>query len=274
MRGQTYDFDEFEAVYARPLSPVIDESDTVERHGRRLIEVLGDWCDVACVAVVNRPSSMHSNNSKPYQMQLLASMGFEVPETLITSDADEAVAFWRRHGDVIFKSMSGVRSIVTRLDESRARHLYKLRTLPTQFQALVAGVDVRVHVVGERIFATEIRTGAVDYRYARAQRANVTLRPVDVDDDVGQRCVAAAEALGLPFCGIDFRLRPDGGYVCLEVNPMPGYSYYEGETGQPISGALIDFLVAAGRARNGPGSREQDRPFRRDRVASTTPNAP
>jgi hypothetical protein len=27
------------------------------------------------------------------------------------------------------------------------------------------------------------------------------------------------------------------------VNPMPGYSYFEQETGQPISEALVDLLA-------------------------------
>ena len=35
---------------------------------------------------------------------------------------------------------------------------------------------------------------------------------------------------------------PDGEYVCFEVNPCPGFIYYERHTGQPISAALADLL--------------------------------
>jgi D-alanine-D-alanine ligase-like ATP-grasp enzyme len=55
--------------------------------------------------------------------------------------------------------------------------------------------------------------------------------------------VALAARLRLQFCGIDLRRRPDGEHVCLEVNPMPGYSYFESETGQAISEALVDYLI-------------------------------
>ena len=63
--------------------------------------------------------------------------------------------------------------------------------------------------------------------------------------DVASRCVELAEALDLPLAGIDLRRRPDGQYVCFEVNPMPAYSYYESNTGLPISLALADLLADA-----------------------------
>lgn len=268
LASDRYALSDIAAVYARPLSPVDDGTAVEARHSRRLLEVLSEWLDVADAIVVNRPSRMHSNTSKPYQMQLAAEVGFEVPETLITSDPEEALEFRHRHGDIIFKSISGIRSIVTRLDEARARDLYKLRSLPTQFQAYVPGVDVRVHVIGSSVIATEIRTRATDYRYARAEGASVALRPIDLPDDIAQRCLAAAKTLGLSFCGIDLRVRPDGVPVCLEINPMPGYSYFESETGQAISTALIDFLIDKGGTRNGASHRKQDRLVGRDSVAA------
>ena len=44
--------------------------------------------------------------------------------------------------------------------------------------------------------------------------------------------------------GIDLKLSPDGRVVCFEVNPMPAYSYFQREAGQPIARALIDLLAA------------------------------
>jgi D-alanine-D-alanine ligase-like ATP-grasp enzyme len=44
------------------------------------------------------------------------------------------------------------------------------------------------------------------------------------------------------MCGIDLRRRADGSYVCFEVNPMPAFSYYETNTGQPIARTLAEFL--------------------------------
>jgi glutathione synthase/RimK-type ligase-like ATP-grasp enzyme len=51
-----------------------------------------------------------------------------------------------------------------------------------------------------------------------------------------------AALLQLPLCGIDLRRCADGSYVCFEVNPMPAFSYYEANTGQPIARRLVEFL--------------------------------
>ena len=69
------------------------------------------------------------------------------------------------------------------------------------------------------------------------------LTPTTLPDDVRQRCVDLARSLSLPFVGIDLRETLDGDHVCFEVNPMPGYSYFESSTGQPISEALVRLLA-------------------------------
>src|SRR4051794_21877914 len=116
--GQAVALDEIRSVYARPLDLPTAGGDPSGAHRARLLhEQLLEWLDVADALVVNRPRAMHSNASKPLQIQLIAEVGFPVPETLITSDPEQARAFWREHGRVIFKSASGIRSIVQELDE-------------------------------------------------------------------------------------------------------------------------------------------------------------
>jgi glutathione synthase/RimK-type ligase-like ATP-grasp enzyme len=240
--GQRIALAEVSAIYARPLAtpPAGDlwERERSDAFHTTLIE----WLDVADCLVVNRPCAMNSNASKPFQAQEIAAAGFAIPDTLITSDPAAAMAFWEKHGEVVFKSTSGIRSIVRRLDSRSAPQLDRLRDLPTQFQECVEGVDIRVHVVGDRVFACEILSDAVDYRYARRDGLTAQLTPVDIDDELRERSIEIARRLELPFAGIDLRRRRDGKYVCFEVNPMPGYSYFQSETGQEISAALVALL--------------------------------
>jgi glutathione synthase/RimK-type ligase-like ATP-grasp enzyme len=233
---EVIDLGDAEAVYARPLGV----GTTARSHA--FGAAFTEWLDLADALVVNRPISMRSNSSKPYQCQLIAEAGFAVPDTLVSNDPNEVREFAERHGRVIFKSTSGIRSIVRELDEQRLDALDGVRSLPTQFQAYVPGVDTRVHVVGGATFATEMATDAIDYRYSRLDGKEVSHLPVELDGEVAQRCVALAELLELPLCGIDLRRRADGGYVCFEVNPMPAFSYYEAHTGQPIAHTLVEFL--------------------------------
>jgi glutathione synthase/RimK-type ligase-like ATP-grasp enzyme len=188
---------------------------------------------------------MGSNGSKPFHAQAVTRRGLLTPETLITSDPDLALAFIEEHRRVIFKSISGIRSIVREMDEDDRRRLDHIRWCPVQFQAYVDGRNVRIHTVGDEVFATGITTEAIDYRYAHQQRgAPAVLEPVEISDDLAAQCVALARDLELPFAGIDLKITPQDEVYCFEVNPGPAYSYYESHTGQPISAALARYLTA------------------------------
>lgn len=244
-RGSDLPLETITAVYARPLALPPCRDPQAGARAAQLHATFMEWLDEAAVLVANRPRAMYSNGSKPYQLQLIAAAGFAVPETLVTNRPEDVLTFRARHGRIIYKSISGIRSIVRELDAHALARLDRVRALPTQFQAHVEGVDVRVHVVGDRTLAAEIRSTATDYRYAHRDDAEVDLRAAVLPPAIHDRCVALARALDLPFCGIDLRRRPDGEHVCFEVNPMPGYSYFERETGLPIAAELVDLLARA-----------------------------
>ncbi len=250
LNGDSYSVDDFTAVFSRLMDfnhlPELKDSATDSpemNHCRNLCDTLMRWAELSPGRVVNRVAPMASNFSKPYQAQLIKQYGFEVPETLITNDPDRVRAFRARHGRVIYKSISGVRSIVQTLSDEDMTHIDDIRWCPTQFQAFVEGTNVRVHTVGDKVFATAISTDATDYRYAHRQSGDYAeLREVDVADDLAEMCVKLAAGLGLAFAGIDLKVTPDQRVYCFEVNPSPAFSYYESQTGQPISRAVAEYL--------------------------------
>ena len=46
----------------------------------------------------------------------------------------------------------------------------------------------------------------------------------------------------MAFAGIDLKYASDDYVYCFEVNPNPGFSYYESSTGQPIANAVASYL--------------------------------
>jgi len=211
---------------------------------RGLHDAFVTWTSLTPARVVNRVAAMASNSSKPYQAQLIRTVGFDVPETLVTNDPDLVRDFVAGHGRVIYKSISGARSIVAEVDDDALARLDDVRWCPVQFQAYVEGVDVRVHVVGRRVFSTRVASEAADYRYAAARvGAPARLEPTRLSEAVTARCIELTVRLDLRFSGIDLRITPDERVVCFEVNPCPAYTYYEGHTGQPIARAVADHLV-------------------------------
>ena len=203
------------------------------------------WADLARATVANRPAAMASNNSKPYQLALIEAAGFLVPDTLVTTDPGAVVRFQQRHRSLIYKSVSGVRSIVSRLTSTEDEALACVANCPTQFQEYIPGSDVRVHVAGSTVIATEIVSGADDYRYASRVKADVAMAPVELTTDLADRCRHLVSSLGLMLAGIDFRRTPEGKWYCLEVNPSPGFTYFEAATGQPIAAAVAELLISA-----------------------------
>jgi glutathione synthase/RimK-type ligase-like ATP-grasp enzyme len=143
---------------------------------------------------------------------------------------------------VVYKSLSGIRSIVRRLEPRHLERLPLLRHGPAQFQAFIPGVDVRVHTVGGRVFASRIHSEAVDYRYGAREGHQIAMEPTILPDAVAGACLDLARRLDLLLAGIDLKETPDGDYYCFEVNPSPGFLYYEREARQPISVALADLL--------------------------------
>lgn len=232
-------------VYDLHQIPALEGTDTLAMHAiERVQSTLWAWADRAPALVLNRPTAMASNSSKPYQAMLIERHGFAVPETLVTTDVDAVLAFRERHGEIIYKSVSGVRSMVSRLKVDEQARLDDIAWCPTQFQAWIAGTDHRVHVVGDRVFAVRIDSDAVDYRYAAAQGASLALHATVLEPDVHDAAVRLAHALGLPLAGIDLRRTPEGEWVCFEVNPSPCFTYYENLTGQPIARAVADLLAS------------------------------
>lgn len=207
------------------------------------LSVLRGFIERAPLLVVNRFSGAATNNSKPYQAQIISDY-FRVPKTLVTNSPGEVRDFYDQcRGRVIYKSVSGIRSIVRRVQPDDLRRLEQIRVCPTQFQEWVPGTDVRVHTVGRRIFAAEILSDAVDYRYASREGMARVMRDITLPTDVAARCLAVTAAVGLYMGGVDLRRSPDGEYYCFEVNPSPGFTFFEANTGHGIADALIDLLL-------------------------------
>ena len=193
--------------------------------------------------VVNRPWAGRSNWSKPNQLRLIAAAGIAVPDTIVTTDRDVAHRFLGRHGRVVYKSISGIRSIVA-IVEGDGDRLEDVGHGPVQFQQWVPGVDVRVHVIGDRWIATRIESAeAPDYRYAAFDGGSLHMTATEIPVDLGRRLVELTHDMGLAVSGIDLRV-DDGSWWCFEVNPSPGFTFYEDHTGQPITDAVADLLCS------------------------------
>jgi len=251
------DLDEISGVYvrfvgpeARAAVPNVDPDVVPIIHFEYDTGLMTLLEDLPC-PVANRCDGGMSNNSKVYQALLVRQVGLLTPPTLVTNDPAAARRFYEEcDGEVIYKSLSGIRSIVRRLKPEQFERLSLLSHGPAQFQSFIPGENVRVHTVGDELFATRVISDVVDYRYAHHEGSEVEMEPTTLPDEIADSCMRLAQHLDLLIAGIDFKVTPDGEYYCFEINPCPGFLYYEKYGGQPISLALANLLRDGVKATN------------------------
>jgi hypothetical protein len=203
-------------------------------------------CEGTTGRVLSRRSAGASNFSKPYQLQLIRAAGLRVPETLVTTSKAAAIEFVHQFGRAIYKSTSSNRSIVKQLDISDEERLDRIKRCPVQLQQFIEGTNIRVHVVGVRVFAVSVHSDAIDYRYAsHAKVPAPTFRVHELPAPLEHACRELSRACGLKLSGIDLIHATDGRYVGLEVNPMPAFSWYQEQLpDHDIAGAIADLLIS------------------------------
>ena len=243
---RSYPLSSFKGIYNRAIDfgslPAAKHlAPEVYKKYASLFDIINQWIECCECKVVNKISAMTSNASKPYQLKIIREF-FMVPDTLVTNNIDEAAAFEKNEG-IIYKSASSVRSIVKKMDFINDAGIKNIRYCPTLFQKKLEGTNFRVHVVGNKVFAAKVESATIDYRYSNREGNDTTITSFKLNKLIKEKCIALAKRLQLPFAGIDLFLTNEGEWFCFEVNPSPGFSYFEQATGLPIAEAVAKYLM-------------------------------
>lgn len=197
---------------------------------------------------INPRLSDESAHRKPYQLTLARQLGIAIPRTLVTNDPAQAKDFLEQLAPrkavckafiALLESWRETRLVTTR----DCDQLEDVRFAPVIFQEYVEGIDLRVIVVGERIFTVRIDARETSY-------------PIDMRMVIGEAKTSAFElpqticdqihqlmrALNLTYGAIDMKLTDSGEFIFLEVNPAGQWLFVERLTGLPISQAVADLL--------------------------------
>jgi len=236
---RTYDLEEFTSAYLRPYDHRLYEDPGVGASPRALgapdvvHHLLMSWAEHSRALIVNRPSADATNQSKLLQATMIRQCGLDVPESLVSNDLEAIRAFRVRHGSVIYKSMSSVRSIVKELDLAALERVGSFG--PMLVQQRLFGLNVRVHVVGSEVVACANHSSSIDYRYGECH-----VERFELPADVTAKCVELTRRLGLIVSGIDLIRTSEGVYYCFEANPNPAFGAFD-----PNGHADVARLVAA-----------------------------
>ncbi|MFM7137591.1 MAG: RimK family alpha-L-glutamate ligase [Planctomycetota bacterium] len=210
------------------------------------MDILGRLA-AAGTPVVNPPRALEIAIDKYLTLAHLAEAGLPVPRTIVAQDAASAArARAELGGDCVIKPLFG----------SRGRGLVRVLAgepnAPTPDTGGVVylqefiphhGWDVRVLVVGERLFAMRRRAAPGEWRTNLAVGGHA--EPLDLPDGWGDLARRAATAVGAPLAGVDLLPARDGRLLVLEVNAVPGWRGLEAVAGPEVAHAVTDHVVAA-----------------------------
>lgn len=250
--------------FRRPGAPKADPAIT-DPEIRTYIEeeceahVSTTWDDLNVLAVPGSRADIRDASRKTTQLARAHSIGFVLPETLITTDSEEFLDFWYRHrGQVITKPlhMPGIlhkgRSLVRMAEIASTADVAEtssLRLCPLIIQEYAAKrSEIRVTVVGEDVFAAEIHSQQsnhtkIDWRSYDSSTTRYTTH--ELPARTAQFCRELVHGFGLCYGAIDLVLTPDDRYVFLEVNPSGQWLWIEDATGLPITRAIADLLIGS-----------------------------
>ncbi len=254
-QGRSVDLSAAKAVWWRRVRPFeVDPSIAKEQHRAFIFsetsQAIHGVLDSLRCAWINPREADAAAHHKPYQWSVAHQLGLALPRTLVTTQVQAAREFVQSigTGKVVFKAF--LASIQewreTRLVEQEdLDRLELVRYAPVIFQEYIVGVDLRITMIGDAIFAAEIDARNTSYPVdMRMVVGEGTVKAVTLPTPVQTRLRKLMRRLNLVYGAIDMRRTDEGEYVFLEVNPAGQWLFVEQRTEQPIAKALADKLCA------------------------------
>lgn len=192
--------------------------------------------------VFNRRSRQYGAN-KPLALHLAQALGLRVPATSFTNDVaslresqSEPRVVKPINGGDLCRALS---KVLAGTDEREGN-----AASPAIVQQRLEPPEVRVYVVGRRLFAFRVISDELDYRASTATR----VEPCDaLPKALGEALLELAQRLGLDWAAADFKTDPSDGELCfMEINSAPMFVAFDQACEGQLCTAMLEWLVGAG----------------------------
>ena len=210
------------------------------------------------IAWMSDPTNIQIAESKINQLNLARSLGFNLPETIVSNDPEAIRDFFEaKQGNIIAKPLrlgyfdygqkkSGV--FTSKIEISDLNDDLALKVSPVIYQELLPKLfDIRVTVVDQELFAVAIDSQSVpsarlDWR--RADTNEIGHQIHRLPNQVADKCLRLVNILGLRYGAIDLVLSTENEYFFLEINPNGQWVWMEDRLSLPISTSIANWLFS------------------------------
>lgn len=209
----------------------------------RQFEIMGTY-------PLNESVAIGRSRDKLRSMQLLARKGIGLPDTTFAHESKftEEIIDTVGGAPVVIKLLEGTQGIgVVLADTSRSAKSVveafrgvNVNILVQKFVKEAGSSDIRAFVIGDKVVAAMMRTGAEGDFRSNLHRGG-TAKVIKLSAKERSTALKAAMAMGLNVCGVDM-LRANDGPVVMEVNSSPGLEGLEKSTGIDVADKIIEFI--------------------------------
>lgn len=204
---------------------------------------------------MSHPGAIWRAEFKPYQLQVAAQIGLEIPKTLISNRPESIREFHQHYGSIIAKPVrsgyvvkNGVECAVftTKLEDEVFNDLSDAALSPTIYQEfLPKAYDIRVTIVGSKLFAVSIDSqsdpsATIDWR--KTENPLLPHSPITLPESLQRSLLELMSRLSLFYGAIDLVLTPDGRFVFLEINPNGQWLWIDETLSLGISQSIAEWL--------------------------------
>lgn len=187
------------------------------------------------IKFVNPISGQYDLNSEMEQIILFEK--FEIPtvEMILTNNPKEAVNYYNLWGkNVLFKSIRKGYDTATHMQISDLGRLEKLRLLPAIFQKAIAGKEINICLVGNKLLAIELEL----------IEGNLSFKTIDVPKDLQEKLIKLSKYIEIPIITFNFIYDEDAKeFFGFSMNAYPDLEFVYLTYGDSLMKILKEYLI-------------------------------
>jgi glutathione synthase/RimK-type ligase-like ATP-grasp enzyme len=205
---------------------------------------------------MNHPAANAGASRKLEQLTTAKSLGFSVPDSLVTQEPDDLLAFYTKHGQrIIVKPVSTgyVERAEAQQDslvytnqvlEEHLKDLSDLKVCPAFFQQCIQkDYDVRITSVDDDLHAVALfasdDSGAQRCDIRRNNMADVRYKGIELPTAVENGISRLMKHYGLRFSAIDMAVTSEGNWCFFEINANGQWAWLDQCAGTNIAGSFV-----------------------------------
>jgi glutathione synthase/RimK-type ligase-like ATP-grasp enzyme len=202
---------------------------------------------------LSNPSAVLNAENKLLQLSLAKAIGFNLPQTLLTTDKQELASFIKTNKATVIKPIGRGRVdyadntsklIFTNIiNKNMIDEIDLLELTPAIYQEHIEKeYELRITIVGKDVFAASVDSQSDTEALVDWRRKKIKFEKYELPEDLKNKCLLLLDKLNISYGAFDFIKAKNGIYYFLEVNPNGQWVWIEKDTGQLISESIINYL--------------------------------